>query len=173
MGGDYNMHYEMLEIFNTFIIPFLVLYFMLFLFLFGKRYLRMYDTEKRLKFTQEEVKDRRKEILILKDKILELDLSPGKVDVGNVRRAKYQDYIIRTFTIYNELIVGIYTGIYDENYIKMAIGTEILDFYKMYADILVNNASYRNERFMALEMLLKEWEKEGFSVVRKNRRRMY
>ena len=33
----------------------------------------IYDTEKRLKFTQEEVKDRRKEVLILKDKILELD----------------------------------------------------------------------------------------------------
>ena len=71
------------------------------------------------------------------------------------------------------MVVGIYTGIYDENYIKMAIGTEMLDFYKMYANILVNNESYRNERFMALEMLLKEWEKEGFSVVRKNRRRMY
>lgn len=173
MGGDYNMRYEMLETFNTFIIPFLVLYIMLFFILFGKRYLRMYDTEKRLKFTQEEVKDRRKEVLILKDKILELDLSPGKMDVGNVCRVKYQDYIIRTFSIYNELVVGIYTGIYDENYIKMAIGTEMLDFYKMYANILVNNESYRNERFMALEMLLKEWEKEGFSVVRKNRRRMY
>lgn len=167
------MRYEMLETFNTFIIPFLVLYIMLFFILFGKRYLRMYDTEKRLKFTQEEVKDRRKEVLILKDKILELDLSPGKMDVGNVCRVKYQDYIIRTFSIYNELVVGIYTGIYDENYIKMAIGTEMLDFYKMYANILVNNESYRNERFMALEMLLKEWEKEGFSVVRKNRRRMY
>lgn len=167
------MRYEMLETFNTFIIPFLVLYIMLFFILFGKRYLRMYDTEKRLKFTQEEVKDRRKEVLILKDKILELDLSPGKMDVGNVCRAKYQDYIIRTFSIYNELVVGIYTGIYDENYIKMAIGTEMLDFYKMYANILVNNESYRNERFMALEMLLKEWEKEGFSVVRKSRRRMY
>ena len=42
MGGDYNMHYEMLEIFNTFIIPFLVLYFMLFLILFGKRYLSVF-----------------------------------------------------------------------------------------------------------------------------------
>ena len=31
----------------------------------------IYDTEKHLKFTQEEVKDRRKEVLILKDKILE------------------------------------------------------------------------------------------------------
>ena len=56
------MRYEMLETFNTFIIPFLVLYIMLFFILFGKRYLRMYDTEKRLKFTQEEVKDRRKEV---------------------------------------------------------------------------------------------------------------
>lgn len=49
------------------------------------------------------------------------------------------------------MVVGIYTGIYDEDYIKMAIGTAILDFYKMYANILVNNESYRNERFMALE----------------------
>ena len=73
------MRYEMLEIFNTFIIPFLVLYIMLFLIWFGKRHLRMYDTEKCLKFTQEEVKDRRKEVLILKDKILELDLSLGKI----------------------------------------------------------------------------------------------
>lgn len=77
MGEDYSC--EILEIFNTFIIPFLVLYIMLFLILFGKRHLRMYDTEKRLKFTQEEVKDRRKEVLILKDKILELDLSLGKI----------------------------------------------------------------------------------------------
>lgn len=62
MGEDYSC--EILEMFNTFIIPFLVLYIMLFLILFGKWHLRMYDTEKRLKFTQEEVKDRRKEVLI-------------------------------------------------------------------------------------------------------------
>lgn len=77
MGEDYSC--EILEMFNTFIIPFLVLYIMLFLILFGKWHLRMYDTEKRLKFTQEEVKDRRKEVLILKDKILELDLLLGKI----------------------------------------------------------------------------------------------
>lgn len=77
MGEDYSC--EILEIFNTFIIPFLVLYIMLFLILFGKRNLKMYDTEKRLKFTLEEIKDRRKEVLILKDKILELDLSLGKI----------------------------------------------------------------------------------------------
>ena len=33
----------------------------------------------------------------------------------------------------------------------MAIGIEILNFYKMYANILVNNEFYRNERFMVLE----------------------
>lgn len=167
------MYYEMLEVFNAFIIPFLVLYIILFLILFGRKYLRMYDMEKHLKFTQEEVKDRRKEVLVLKDKMLELDSSPAPIDVLNVRREKFQDYIIRIFTIYNELIVGIYTGIYDENYIKMAMGFEIFDFYKKYANILVNNESYRTERFMALEMLLKEWEKEGLSVVKKNRRRIF
>lgn len=49
------------------------------------------------------------------------------------------------------MVVGIYTVVYDEDYIEMAIGTGILDFYKMYVNILVNNESYRNERFMALE----------------------
>lgn len=49
------------------------------------------------------------------------------------------------------MVVGIYAGIYDEDYIKMAIGTEILNFYKMHANILVNNEFYRNERFMVLE----------------------
>ena len=37
------MRYEMLEIFNTFIISFLVHYTMLFLIWFVKRHLRMYD----------------------------------------------------------------------------------------------------------------------------------
>ena len=92
MGGDYNMHYEMLEIFNTFIIPFLVLYFMLFLFLFGKRYLRMYDTEKRLKFTQEEVKDRRKEN---KGGIEYLLYKIGKMDIDTFYYFRYIEITMR------------------------------------------------------------------------------
>lgn len=69
-------------------------------------------------------------------------------------------YVFEVFTLYNELAVGISAGIYDELYIKMVMGNQIMIFYKKYYHRLMSSF-HKDTFFMPLELLLKRWDEEG------------
>lgn len=144
------------EMISTLILPFMVLYLFMFAMLLGQRYIRAYSRNKRLQFTQEEVKDKSKEISTLID-----DSSFSTT--------------IRVFSLYNELAVGINEGLYDELYIKMVLGYDMVAFYKKNYNIVASLAEDESNftRFMPLELLLKKWDNDGMSSYRFNKHGRY
>ena len=136
---------------------------------FGQKYFRIYTKNKMLKFTQEEVKEKRKEVSAMMDEIL----------IEHTKNMSRDDAyyaftpIVQIFSIYNELAVGINEGLYDELYIKMVLGYEMIDFYKNYYEKIVSTLGAENisNRFMPLELLLKRWDSDNAPSYRlKNRR---
>lgn len=124
--------------------------------LLSQRYIKAYTRNRMLKFTQEEVKDKSKEISTMTS-----DLSTSK--------------IIRIFSLYNELAVGINEGLYDELYINMVLGYDMITFYKEYYKIIASTSDMETNlrRFMPLELLLKKWDSEGAPSYRFNKHRRY
>ena len=141
------------EYFFLYVICFSMIFFLLMMaFIIIKNTLGEHLRSQRLKFTQAEVKERRREIERLWTEI---------------ETHKYQSIslslpaINSIFSIYNDLIIGIYEGLFDERYVKMTIGHEILTFYQEYGRRI---GSYENKtgKSMAMEMMLKKWDTEGF-----------
>lgn len=114
-----------------------------------KNTLRDYFRSQRLKFTQAEVKDRRKEI-----ENLQSEISDNHMDPSVIKSIFYN---------YNDLIIGIYEGLFDEHYVKMTIGYEILMFYQKYGTTIASYVNKESES-LALEMMLKKWDREGFML---------
>ena len=153
----------MSSLINSLLVPILFVYVLVFIILFGQRYLRSYSRNKLLKFTQEEVKEKRKEID---------DLIYGrKLNLSNDSSIP----ITRVFALYNELAVGINEGIYDERYVRMVLGYEMVDFYKAYYKYIVtqSDTDIVSGRFMPLELLLKKWDDDGPPSYRINRHARY
>lgn len=137
------------------------LYLLLLAVLIGKRYLRIYSKDKKLKFTQEEVRQRRKDIAELKKNLTEQEfLSKSEPFPWEIEGDLQLQYIFEVFNLYNELAVGISAGIYDELYIKMAMGNQMIAYYKKYYHRLMGSF-HKDTFFMPLELLLKRWDEEG------------
>lgn len=154
-----------LDIIATLITPIMLLYIFLFLMMFGRKYLRTYNRNKTLAFTQEEIKDRRKEISSIMNEINIASLeNPSCLPIRQIERISY---------LYNELAVGINEGLYDELYIRMVLGYEMIDFYKKYykAIMFTPDNEDLSSRFMPFELLLKRWDKNDIpSYTFRNRR---
>jgi len=147
--------------FISLVIPLIAVYLLFCVIFLGIRYLKIYSKDKKLKFTQEEIRQRRKDIADLKKNISEQEIL-GKSEnfpwefEGNSQL----QYVFEVFTLYNELAVGISAGIYDELYIKMVMGNQIMIFYKKYYHRLMSSF-HKDTFFMPLELLLKRWDEEG------------
>ena len=117
--------------------------------------IREYFRNQRLKFTQAEVKERRREIEKLKTEFINKEHHITNLDQDHASLLK------SIFYIYNDLIIGIYEGLFDERFVKMTLGREILEFYKKYVSeiALSNNVEWES---MAIEMMLSKWDREGY-----------
>lgn len=149
----------------------LLMYILIFIVLYGQRYLRTYTRNKVLKFTQEEVKEKRKEIATI---MKEIDVPKERVIPWD-NQGYFADSVIKIFSLYNEIAVGINEGLYDELYIKMVMGYEMMDFYKYNYKIVVSTLDTDRDlsRFMPLELILKRWDSGDAPSYRFNKHRRY
>lgn len=134
-----------------------------------KHFILMYIKNKRLKFTQNDLKEKRKEIIKTIDEINLIE----KTNRIPWRDSDLRYKIINVFSIYNELAFGINEELYDEMYVKMTLGYDMMDFYKRYYSLIVEKLDFENSssRFMPLELLLKKWDSNDTSYhFNKNRR---
>lgn len=151
--------YEMMNLMGSIITPITLLYIFLFLLSYGRKYLGTYSKNKTLMFTQAEVKELQKEISHL-TRTIEANIQeynePEKIS------AESMIFIERLFSLYNELAVGINVELYDELYIRMVLGYEMINFYKKYYKAIVFGSNFEDilSRFMPLELLLKKWDSE-------------
>lgn len=140
----------------------MLLYAFILVWLLIKRLIRIYSRNQCLKFTRSEVKEKRKEVETLQARLIK-EVCYDLTDFHENTEVENNYRIINNiFYIYNDLIIGIYEGLFDERYVKMTIGQEILMFYKRYGRIIVENEK-REGQFLALEMMLKKWDTEGYT----------
>lgn len=163
------MNYEHIQLVNSMIMPILVLYMFVFMLFYTRKYIRLYARGKVLRFTQEEVKERKKEILKIVELLVKSSVEkniPWQKDL-NRERAVYE-----LFSIYNEFAVGINEGIYDEVYIRMVCGHEMIMYYKRYYNEIYSfSDDFQQEiLFMPLELLLKKWDDNKSAYYFKNNR---
>lgn len=157
-------YYEMLNILNIIIVPFTLMYFCLFVVMLGRKYLRLNSHNKVLRFTQEELKGVRS------------DIDRFNMCIQRQRNASQDDAdslhyeIVHILSVYNELAIGIQEGLYDESYIRMTIGFDMIDFYKTYYKYFMDEIKINEERYMYLGLLLKRWDTNGNSPYRLQRR---
>ena len=135
-----------------------VMYISLLFFIVVQKHIRAERLYKKLKFTKEDVTERRKEIVLLMN---EIHATEDQVDCNYkiIREDAYRNNVVKVLSLYVELAVGINEGIYDEKYIKIVLGTDMMDFYKKYYEHFNHyeiERVYRN--FMCLEHLLKKWD---------------
>jgi len=165
--GDVSMN--SMEMVSILIMPIILLYIFIFIMMFGQKYIRTYTRNKILKFTQEEVKEKRKEIADIFDKMQFVN------DDYKFWQKEHYNSIIKIFSLYNELAVGINEGLYDELYIKMVMGYDMTLFYKYNYKMVVSTADMdiSSTRFMPLELLLKKWDSGDAPSYRFNKHRRY
>ena len=78
-------------------------------------------------------------------------------------------------SIFNKIALAIEQGIYDENYVEITIGREMRIIHKKSLQVIrkMRHASGDDELFLAIELLLKEWdrnkEKYGRRVMKRGR----
>ncbi|MCL2397352.1 MAG: hypothetical protein FWC93_04725 [Defluviitaleaceae bacterium] len=152
----------------------LVVYVITFLSIFILWYARVYSRNKILKFTQEEVKELRTKVIGL-----------WSTDIDDYL------YEIRLLIIhFDELAVGINEGLYDEAYIRMVLGHDMMRLYRIFQKMIIKDmkeAPYRpfgmsvldelddylsaEQNFISLELLLKKWDRNE-SFYRRNGRRV-
>lgn len=143
----------------SFAMQLILIYSLMFIILLGRRYLRSYQKIQKLKFTREEVKEVRLEIAPLK-KIYK-EIKPRSF--YDYFDEEIPDYVIDEsiecvediLRIYNDLAFGIREGLFDESYIRNALGADMMYFYTEYDSLI--NISYRQSSFIPLEFLLKSW----------------
>lgn len=103
---------------------------------------------KTLILTQKEVQEIRR---IITNKTKSLDMDRNKNE--QIRT------IIEILSLYNELSIGIGERLYDEKYVRVSIGYEMMDFYKNnYHYIMRSDPDIASYRFLSLELLLKKWD---------------
>lgn len=157
--------YSAIELINTIIMPFTLLYGIMFLVLFAQKYLREYRRNKRLLFTQSEIKDKKNEINLI-------IISTEKGDnIDNIIINTKE--LLSIFSIYNEIAVGINEGIYDETYTKLTIGYEMISFYKKNRFVVSQEKEVEMQRFLPLEILLERWSNSDNRQHSSFRRRKY
>jgi len=123
------------------------------------RYIREYNRSRVLKFAQEEVKSIR-----------------IKIDNLRIRRMSDQDAEILSLVFhFNEMAIGINEGLYDEIYVKMSLGYEMMYYYGIYRshkpfqsfeNMELECRLKEKEVFLPLELLLKKWDNSGGPVNR-------
>lgn len=122
-----------------------------------RNFLKIYYRNKTLKFTQKEVKEKQQKIDNITNELNSMEENCRKPrDVSK----NYINTIVKVLYLYNELAVGIKEGLYDELYIKMILGFDMIDFYKRYYNLVasVPRTEKKISRFMPLELLLKKWD---------------
>lgn len=162
------MYSRSLDLFLSMIYPFILIYILMFIILIASRYLKAYTKNKRLIFTQEAITQKRKEIDIAIEK---LDTSFEGNRFLNETSGQVEATIIRILSIYNEFAIGINEGIYDELYVKMTLGYDMIDFYKRYGYGINHAIENPLSRFLPLELLLKRWDSDEAPSYRINKRR--
>lgn len=162
-----------------FTINLIPLYFMAMCIGLASKYLRLFKKSQTMKFTQEAVRAIRQDINDVNNRSQHPDscfFERHDAHYDFVEH-RFRDMISnanydmqRTYTLsdcltilalYNELAVGINAGLYDKKYVQMVLGDQMLEFYKKYygAIISVTTELDSMRRFMALELLLKDWAK--------------
>lgn len=154
------------------------------------KYLRAFKRSQTLKFTQEAVRSVSKEI---KEFYIRYDRNEQRSEKFNIRSSdetlwekmdpEYMDGrnprvridCVSIMTLCNELAVGISEGLYDERYVHLVLGYQMLDFYKEYYGTIMRTTGEwdRLNRFMALELLLSKWASDDFVADSINKRRKY
>lgn len=133
---------------------------LLYILLSVQRYFRSVNNNRILKFTQEEVKDKKKEIGYLRKNTPNLEISNSVIGIyWDFEGNDQQKCLYEIFNLYNELAVGINEGLYNELYVKMVLGNEMMSFYKKYGSNLVSSIE-NDTLFMPLELLLKKWDSD-------------
>lgn len=139
-----------------------IIYAIMIVYFLMQRGIRTYSRNQCLKFTQGELKEKRKEVETLQA-MLRKEGWFSPIDNNEITKFTNENLKIinNIFYIYNDLIIGIYEGLFDERYVKMTIGQEIFKFYKTYGRIIAKNEKIESQ-FMAIEMMLKKWDNEGY-----------
>lgn len=156
-----------IKLFSTLIIPLLALYLLLFLSVHSRRYFRLFIRNKIIVFTQREIKEIRSEI----DSICcKSGLKLQKED--NTFSEDQKTAITKIFSLYNEIAVGITAGLYDERYVQIVLGYEMLDFYNDFYKMIVFSSNVHIERWVdryrPLELLLRKWNRNDAPLSNEN-----
>ena len=162
----------------TFLLTFIYIFAVLILIL--QRYLRINTKNKVLVFTQKEAQEKHQEIndIINANCISKEKLNKDYCDHFCLLKEdnKHSDYdltkIVKIFSIYNTLAIGISEGLYDEVYIRISFENEMIRFYKDYYRVIISSNNIETD-FMALELLLRKWDSEGKLDVYSRKRRRY
>lgn len=157
-----------LELLISALYPFILLYILLFIIILASRYLKAYNRNKTLVLTQDAIAQKRKDI----DVAIEKMIASFDGDRSHGGLSEHEEaIIIRILSLYNELAIGINEGIYDELYVKMTLGYDMIDFYKRYGYGISHSIENPLIRFLPLELLLKRWDSEETPSYRMNKRR--
>lgn len=162
------MYIRSLEYYLSLILPIALIYVLIFIMMVASRYLKEYTKNKTLIFTQDAITQRRKEIDVAIES-LRSAMSGKRLPWEASEQESV--IIIRVLSIYNEFAIGINEGIYDELYVKMALGYDMIDFYKRYGYGINHAIENPLSRFLPLELLLKRWDSDEAPSYRINKRR--
>ena len=123
---------------------------------YGRLFIQDYKRNKTLRFTQEETKQIR-------------------IEIDNFRRKEARVYQVEIHSLishFNEIAVGINKELYDETYVRMVLGHEMMGFYREYRKDATDYVFYDEDAFLPLELLLKRWDSDKFSYRLRNNRRI-
>lgn len=152
------------ELMSVMVMPITIIYIAYFVLRYWKKYMKINLRNEVLKFTQEELKEKRKEIdeILVKTEETKMDNLPWEKMDCNIEKIR------KIFSLYNEIAVGINEGLYDEVYAKMVMGYDMIIFYKSNYKVIVSSLDTweNSSRFLPLELLLKKWDSEGSSLYR-------
>nr|DAE86076.1 MAG TPA: protein of unknown function DUF4760 [Caudoviricetes sp.] len=145
-----------IELVSTLFIPISLLYIFIFIVLYGHKYLKSYERNRILIFTQTELKEKMKEIHYITQKT---HFNKQHFSYSNDfdQHDHAIDEVLYIMSLYNELAVGIHENLYNENYIKMVIGYDMMKFYQEFYPNVLKSYDIYTAKFFHLELLLNSW----------------
>ena len=150
----------MLPLISTALVVYTILVFLFFI----RRYLQEYRNNKRLIFTRDSIKEIRTQINVT---LYEKQYN-GQDWVYPEKDIEY------VMSLYNELAVGINEGLYDELYVKVILGKQMINFYnRNIGCITVDDYDSDDSQYMPLEFLLKRWDSKDAPKYRMKKGRFY
>ena len=165
--------YDIFDIVNL-LTPVVLIYGIVIFALFFSRRIKTKSNQERLEFTSREIESAIK-------KIKSYPQFQGQSLLSLEYYEKVHEFIDEINSIYdilsifNKIALAIEQGIYDENYVEITIGREMRIIHKKSLQVIrkMRHASGDDELFLAIELLLKEWdgnkEKYGRRVMKRGR----